>query len=261
MSLAGALHGLRIAVTRPLAQADGLATLIATAGGTPLSLPLLEIAAVADTRPLARAATILPGVALAIFISPNAVEYALPTLLAAAPWPPATRPAAVGPGTARALQARGVRGCLVPSAGYDSESLLALHELQEEAVVGRKILIFRGDGGRELLAETLAARGAEVEAVSCYRRSPPAAGFGAWEEQLAAGGIDAVTASSSEGLRHLCAGVGAAGLTMLRELPLFVPHPRIAATAKTCGMRRIVLTEAADAGIFAALCAYNWPRS
>jgi uroporphyrinogen-III synthase len=254
------LAGRTIVVTRPQAQAAPLAEAIAAAGGTPLIFPLLEIAPADDLLPLVRVAGHLNDYMLAIFISPNAVDYALPTLLASNPWPSSLVPAAVGQGTVKALAARGVKGCIAPTERFDSEALLALPELQSAMVKGRKVVIFRGDGGRELLAETLRERGASVECITCYRRSGPSNGVAPLMSAWRAGSLDALTVSSSEGLRYLNDLLDAEGRDFLRQTPLFVPHARIAENARTLGLNNIVLTEGADAGIVAGLLAYNWLR-
>ena len=176
MSVVGPLAGRTIVVTRPQAQAAPLAAAISAAGGTPLVFPLLEISPAADPQPLAEAAARLAEYAVAAFVSPNAVEHALPVLLAHGTWPASLLPAAVGQGTLRALAAHGVGGCIAPTERFDSEALLALPELAAERVAGRHIAIFRGDGGRELLADTLRERGASVDCITCYRRSGPTEG-------------------------------------------------------------------------------------
>jgi uroporphyrinogen-III synthase len=206
-------------------------------------------------RPAAR----LPGAALAIFISPNAVDHALPAILAHGPWPAGTVPAAVGQGTVKALAACGVAGCVAPRERFDSEALLALPDLAGERVAGRRVVIFRGDGGRELLAETLRARGALVEYITCYRRAGPAGGVQLLLEGWRAGRLDALTVSSSEGLRHLLDLLDDEGRSFLARTPVFVPHARIAENARVAGLHKIILTDAADAGILAGLLAYNWP--
>jgi uroporphyrinogen-III synthase len=170
MNPVGPLAGKTIVVTRPQAQAAPLAEAIAAAGGTPLVFPLLEISPAADPRPLAAAAERLADYALAVFISPNAVDYALPDLLAHGPWPAALTPAAVGQGTVKALAAHGIAGCVAPTERFDSEALLELPALAARQVAGKRVAIFRGDGGRELLADTLRQRGATVDCIPCYRR-------------------------------------------------------------------------------------------
>lgn len=258
MHAVGPLAGKTIVVTRPSGQATPLMAAITAAGGQPLFYPLLDISALDDPSELRAVAPQLAAYTLAVFISPNAVEHALPTLLAVADWPLSVRPAAVGPGTAAALAARAIPGCLLPATRYDSEGLLACPELAASVIAGRRVLILRGDGGRELLADTLRQRGATVDCVSCYRRAgpprPPAVLLAAWQT----GRLDAITCSSSEGLRHLWAALDHSGRNHLQATPLFVPHPRIAEQAGLLGLQHIVLTGPAEEGLIQSLLAYNW---
>ncbi|MGE5386728.1 MAG: uroporphyrinogen-III synthase [Betaproteobacteria bacterium] len=261
MSSAGPLAGKVIAVTRPRRQAESLAHLIEAAGGTPLLAPLLEIAPPDDAAPLRQAAERLNDFALAVFISPNAVDYSLPAILAHGPWPAGVRPAAVGQGTVRALAARGIEHCIAPTERFDSEALLELPALSAAEVCGRRVVIFRGDGGRELLAETLRSRGAEVEAVTCYRRFAPPGGFDALIAACREGRLDALTISSSEGLHYLMDGLDDAARRLLTPIAVFVPHARILETARSLGFRHTFLTAPADTGFVAGLCVYNWHSS
>jgi uroporphyrinogen-III synthase len=251
------LLGKTIVVTRPAAQAEGLASAIRVQGGTVLLYPLLEIGPPAETAALQAAAGRLTDFALAIFISPNAVDYSLPTLLAGQAWPVHLVPAAVGQGTVKTLAGYGITGCVAPTVRFDSEALLDCPALQSEQVAGKQIAIFRGDGGRELLAETLRERGASVTCIPCYRRLPPARSvqvlMEAWQQQL-----DAITISSSEGLRYLLERLDASGRALLKQTPVFVPHARIAENAAALGLEKIILTAGADAGILEGLCKYHW---
>ncbi len=221
--------------------------------------PLLEISASSDPRPLAQVIERLDTYDLAIFISPNAVAFALPVILAHSPWPSRLQPAAVGQGTVKALAAHGLTGCLAPRQRFDSEALLALPELA--SVAGKRIAIFRGEGGRELLADTLISRGACVDCVACYRRSAPASDgsplLAAWRR----GEIDALTLSSSEGLRHLCALLDDEGWRFLQATPLFVTHARIGENALNAGLNKIILSSPDDGGIVTALLAHTWSLS
>jgi uroporphyrinogen-III synthase len=257
VSATGALAGRLIVVTRPRHQAGELARMIEAAGGRALTMPLLEIEAAADPQPLQQAVAGLDGCDFAFFVSPNAVAYAVPAILARG-WPPALRAAAVGEGSALALREAGVGAVIVPRERFDSEALLALPELSAEQVRGRRALVFRGDGGRELLADTLRERGATVECVACYRRLPPADPAAFLDLLRGTSRPDAITISSSEGLRHLVDLVGPAGRPLLAAVPLFAPHARIVETARSQGLDAVA-TGPADAGLLAGLCAYNWP--
>ena len=141
------LSGLRIAVTRPQAQADALMLGIEKLGGTCIRFPLLEITPLADLQPLQTACSRLNEFDLAIFISPNAARFGIAGILSAGPLPSRLVIAAVGGSTAKALHELGIHQVLAPLQGADSEALLEMPELQQ--VKGLKIAIFRGDHGRE----------------------------------------------------------------------------------------------------------------
>jgi uroporphyrinogen-III synthase len=251
------LQGRRILVTRPAAQAGRLAELIAAQGGEPILFPLLEIGPAVDPLPLQQAIALLDSYAFAIFVSPNAVDYSVSLVLARRPWPAAVQAAAIGQSTALRLVSCGIAEVIVPSGRFDSEALLALPVFQAARVAGKKVLILRGNGGRELLAETLHERAAQVDCVSCYQRSAPADARPILS-LLRNKRLDALTISSSEGLRSLWALLDTEGCERLCRLPLFVAHPRIAELAAELGLQRIVLTAPADAGILESLCNFSW---
>lgn len=256
MSPAPALAGRHIVVTRPPAQAAALASAIEAAGGVAVLFPVLEIGDPPDTAALDAAMARLDQFDLAVFVSPNAVERGLAAVTSRRAWPPGLRAAAMGPASAAALRRGGVQEVLLPADGSDSEALLACPELQAERIRGRQIVVFRGDGGRELLAESLLARGAGVERVTCYRRGRPALDAAPLRAQLAEGAIAAVTVTSSEGLRNLVAMVGTDGAAQLKDCPLFAAHARICAEAQRMGFRRALRTAAGDAGLLAGLVGY-----
>lgn len=239
-----------IVVTRPAAQAKHLAALIERAGGRPLVFPAIEIEELAE-RPLPP----LERFDLAIFVSPTAVDCAFRRVRA---WPKGLRYAAIGRGTARELGRRGVAEVLAPERGADSEALLALAALRE--VKDKRVVIFRGEGGRELLGETLAARGAQVEYVECYRRVLPRADCGPLLAAWADGQIDAVVVSSAQGLQNLLALLGDAGRPQLLATPLFVPHERVAEQARAQGAREVVVAGPGDDEMSAQLVAYFGSR-
>ncbi|GAB1231916.1 uroporphyrinogen-III synthase [Ferrigenium sp. UT5] len=245
------LAGLRIVVTRPQEQAAGLTQRITALGGMPLLFPLLEINPAPDPSALRAFVSQVERYQLLIFISPNAVQYGMQALQRL---PAEVDVAAVGQGSARALRALGVAHVIAPEGRADSEALLALPELQN--VSGRRIAILRGDGGRELLGDTLAARGAKITHVTCYRRSKAALDVAA----LRAARPDAITLTSSEALAHLDTAL--AGDAACREkIPLFVPHPRIAAAARALGWQTVLPTDSGDDGLCAGLVAWAMRRT
>ena len=195
--MAKTLAGLKIAITRPRDQAAPLARRIEQAGGIPLLFPLLDIAPAQDQQALREQISRLAQFDLAIFISPNAVQYGMAAIRAAGELPQNLKIATVGQGSAKALRELGIAEVIAPAERFDSEGLLALPELQH--VAGWRVLILRGDGGRELLGDTLRARGATVEYAACYRRSKPQQDIAALIDAVP----DALTVTSSEALDHL----------------------------------------------------------
>jgi uncharacterized protein HemX len=240
------LEGRGIVVTRPVGQAGELAALIEAHGGRALRFPAIEIHDLPDWRLPG-----LDGIDFAVFVSPTAVQKAFERL---GQWPHGPRAAAVGRGTRRELERHGVEEVLAPDAGGDSEALLALPQMQE--LSGQRIVIFRGEGGRERLGETLAARGAQVEYAECYRRGRPQADSGplldAWER----GEVHAVTVSSAEGVDNLLALLGAAGRPHMMLTPLFATHQRVAEHARQQGVAEVLVGGPGDAELTAQLVAY-----
>ncbi|MBI5908987.1 MAG: uroporphyrinogen-III synthase [Betaproteobacteria bacterium] len=249
-----ALAGRRVVVTRPAGQTAHLAALIRAAGGEPVLFPALEILDAENLQPLAALVERLEAFDLAIFVSANAVDKALALVQARRAWPAGLRVATVGRGSERALERHGFAAVIAPGERFDSEALLALPELKD--VAGKRVVIFRGDGGRELLGDTLAARGATVEYAECYRRSRPKADtallLALWQQRQ----LDAFTVTSSEGLTNLHDMLGEAGRQCLKNTPLYAPHERIAAAARALGVQTVVLTGPGDEGLVAGLAAF-----
>jgi uroporphyrinogen-III synthase len=237
---ADSLQGRAILVTRPRAQAQRLARLIEGAGGRAELFAAIEIEDVPPPAALAR----LHEFDLAIFVSPTAVAKAMPQVRA---WPRALRVAAVGSGTRRELEKHGIADVIAPESGADSEALLATPALGD--VAGKRIAILRGDGGRALLADTFAERGAQVEFVTCYRRLVPKPPARPWKP----GELAAVTVSSSQGLDNL---FEVLDRELLRSTPMFVPHVRIAERARVLAVREVVLAGHADEEMLDRLVAY-----
>jgi uroporphyrinogen-III synthase len=244
------LAGKGIVVTRPAHQAAHLAGLIRAEGGNPLLFPVMEIVGIDDARPLLALIDRLDAFDWAIFASPNAVTKAFDLINARRAWPVQLRVAAVGRGSVRELNQRGVHTVIAP-ARFDSEALLDLPEMH--AVAGKRVVIFRGVGGRELLGDTLTARGAAVEYAACYRRDRPRIDAAPLLDAWSRNALHAITVTSSEGVQNLLALVGAAGALPLRKTPVFVPHPRIAGTARELGLTTVVVTAQGDDGIVAGL--------
>jgi len=251
------LAGRRIVVTRPREQAAALAARIRDAGGEPIVFPAIEIRDAPDPGAVLALLGRLEEFDLAIFVSPTAVRKGLElvrTKRAGKSWPARVRLAAIGRGSGWALEREGFSAVIAPQEQAGSEALLAMPEFAR--VGGRRVLIFRGDGGRELLGDTLAARGAHVEYAECYRRERPAADsaplLAAWER----GAVDAVTVSSAEGLANLVGMLDEPGRERLAKTPLFVPHRRVAEAAQRLGVHEAIVAGPGDGDVVERLVAY-----
>jgi uroporphyrinogen-III synthase len=253
---AAPLAGVRVLITRPYAQSVTLAQAVRADGGEARVLPLIDIRPLTDPTRLDALLATLDEYDLAIFISPNAVEHALARLAACGRHWPATLPiAAIGAGTAQALAARGLTAGIVPRGRFDSEGLLAEPALQ--SVNGQRVLILRGEGGRALLADTLAARGAAVTYAECYRRAAPAAEPQA-ANWLAPGAIDVAVFTSGEAIDNLLALYGDAGRRLLRDTQVLVVSERLAGQVAGHGPRHPpIVAGAGDAAIVRALRAWR----
>lgn len=216
--------------------------------------PLQEIAPLQDTKTLREQISRLAQFDTAIFVSPNAVKYGIAAIRAGGEIPPALKVATVGQGSAQALRELGITDVIAPVERFDSEGLLAMPALQH--VAGRKVMILRGDGGRELLGDTLKARGATVEYAACYRRSKPRQDAA----MLLAAAPDAISVTSSEALANLWQMLDSGARQALRNTPLFAPHARIAGQAREQGWQQVELTASGDDGLLSALLAWSSRR-
>lgn len=252
-----------VVVTRPLAQAQALQRKIAATGRQAIIFPLLEIHPLTDTSALDAALATLECHALVAFVSPNAIDAAF----ARRPdWPASVPLAVMGEGSRQALAAHGVTAATtriyspLDADRTDSQTLLAALDLP--ALADRSVLILRGESGRELLADALAAAGVQVTQVAAYRRAAPsldAAGAARLGDLLASGCDWIIT--SSEALQILLGMVEQAGemqsdqdsVVKLKQQRLIVPHARIAETASALGFCNVIRTASGDEGMLAAL--------
>ena len=261
-----------VVITRPAGQSNELIAQLAAAGVDVLDFPLIDIAPVTDEAPLRAALASLERYALVVFVSPNAVDHAFAR--SDAIWPHALPIGVVGPGSVQALARHGVAApaytIISPpsapeedTARFDSEGLFAAIDtaLGATSLEGKRVLIVRGDGGREWLADRLREAGAEVETVAAYRRLVPEPSIGGWARvhALLAGAPHAWLLTSSEGVRNLHElaqeHLTADEITQLKHANLVTPHPRIAQTARALGFDSITVSGAGDERIARALLA------
>ncbi|HFD81227.1 MAG TPA: uroporphyrinogen-III synthase [Gammaproteobacteria bacterium] len=247
------LEGTGVLVTRPVAQAQGLCRAIERLGGRAIPFPVLEILEPEDGGPLQRVVGALDDYDMAIFISANAVNRALEAILAQRDWPATVEIAVIGRRSAQELEQFGLAPDICPPERFNSEALLELPQMQ--AVEGRRIVIFRGNGGREFLADTLRRRGARVDYVEAYRRAQPAADNGGLLAALRRGQIDVTLVNSEESLRNLLAMAGAEAAEILRRIPLLVVSERMLPVVRELGFRDppLVAANATDEAVVEAL--------
>jgi len=254
MSGNDSLAGLQVLVTRPAGQGDTLAAAIRQQGGCAVQFPLLDIMPVEDPvrQSLIRERIQdLDHYHILIFISTNAVRYGLDWIDRYWPqFPAGIEVVAIGPATAAALSGL---PCAIhtSSAGMQSEDILRLPLLND--VAGRKIALFRGVGGRELLAGTLRARGARVDYIETYERRPPAGNGDRLLSTVRESGINVITLTSAQMLTSLCdlVDIKHHGINLI---PLVVPSERTREAALAAGFEQVaVSTGATDEAITAAL--------
>lgn len=247
------LAGLNVLVTRPSHQADAFCAMIEGAGGRAIRFPVLEILDPEDSKGLLALIDALHTFDIAVFISPNAVNKAMNMIHARREFPSDLKVAAIGQKSAQELRRFGHPADICPQARFDSEALLELPEMQ--SVAGKRVIIFRGDGGREMLGDTLKARGAEVEYANAYRRGRPKADAGPIMYLWSRGELDVITVTSTEGLRNLFDMVGKLGQMWLRRTPLLVGSERMLVTAEELGFKQPpeVAADPSDEAMFEAL--------
>lgn len=234
------LSGITVLLTRPAEQSAALASALRNAGASVCELPLIEIEEVTDQESCDKIKSLILNLdhyAAAIFVSTNAARFGMQWIDRYWPQLPTGLSAyAVGPGTAEVL--RGFDWPVYcPDKGVTSEDLLALPGLKH--VEGQRIALFRGVGGRELLAETLRARGAKVDYLELYRRHTPD-----YSTDLMAGlirdyHINAVVVSSAQILEVLLHALHQ-DASLMKTIPVIVPSERVRQKALDAGLNIVI---------------------
>jgi len=227
-----ALANIGVAITRPINQAKKLTQLIQAAGGNVITFPLIEITALDDYSAFEQVIADINSYDWILFISSNAVENSLPRLMKQG-IPKQLKFAAIGPTTAKSLQAFSIDEVLIPQDRFDSESLLslpAMHDMQ-----GKKVMIVRGIGGRDVLANTLTERGAQITFAECYQRINPQTNCQVLEQAYNNGKLHAIVVTSSEAMRYLLAMAGESD--WLKQITICVNHARVAEQPLEMGLK------------------------
>ncbi len=237
MKSAKPLQGLGVVVTRPAHQAQPLCERLSALGANVIRFPLMQIKALALTPAQQQILEQLEQYDLAIFVSPNAVTFGLQRL--DGHWPAKLKIAAVGQGSAKALRQQQQHVDLFPTDQFNSEALLVLPELQR--VQQQRIVIFRGQGGREYLAQELRKRGAEVDYLELYQRLPPTAKIDTLLKLWQQNQIQLIIITSSESLHNLYAMVASSGKAYLENTPLLVISTQTKRLALKLGFKNLIM--------------------
>lgn len=246
----------RVLLTRPAEESMALAATLSEAGIFSSSLPLLDIEPLPVTPEQQAVFCDLDRYCAVIVVSKPAARLAVQQLGRAGkqlPW------FSVGAATAQVLADHGLN-VHYPPTGDDSEALLQLPALREAiARPGARVLILRGEGGRELLAERLREQGASVDYLELYRRFLPAYDAGVLVQRIQLERLNGLVVSSGQGFLHLQALAGA-DWPQVAQLPLFVPSPRIQEMARAAGAEKVVDCRGASAAaLLVAIRSYTVP--
>ena len=254
------LKGFKILVTRPAHQAQPLCEMIQAQGGQPIRLPVINIEPLSLTQEMRKTLIDTKSIDFAVFISPNAVEYGIKQLLKYAKIPDTLQLVTIGQASAKKIQELlGRIPDISPAKQYNSEALLALDSLQQQQLKNKRIIIFRGQGGRELLAETLTQRGAHVSYAEVYQRVQPRPEQAFLKSLWSASKRpDIITISSTEGLHNLVNMTSGYILQMIVHTPLIVVTEKMRQSALQLGFKQpvIIAEKASNKAVLDAVLHY-----
>jgi uroporphyrinogen-III synthase len=240
------VNGWRLLLTRPADESAALSSVLAESGIFSNCLPLLEIEPIAASDTMRAVIRELDRYCAVIVVSKPAARLGVDLLSQQWPQPPQLKWFTVGAATAQILEDFGL-DVSFPVDGDDSEALLELAQLREAvARPDPRVLIMRGEGGRELLAGRLRELGASVEYLELYRRGLPSYSTTALPDRIEAERLNGLVVSSGQGFEHLHQLAGDAW-PRLAQLPLFVPSPRVAELARAAGAQTVVDCRGASA--------------
>ena len=228
------LEGTKVLVTRPEDQSENLCRLISLAGGEAIKFPTLKISPSAQLtqEQMREFISWADGV---IFISRNAVIYLDRLLNNIAAELSGKSLYATGRGTVMALEGIGIDSVMSPAGQYGSEGLLGLEELSPSRIMGKNLVIIRGEEGRDLLRDVLQERGAEVKYACIYRSGlpdlAPALTESIWQNLKP----DIIVLTSNQGLQNLIQMTAQKDKISLFNCKLVVMSNRIADTAQKAG--------------------------
>jgi uroporphyrinogen-III synthase len=232
------LNGLRILNTRPQNQAHTLSKNITNAGGIVIECPTIEIKAT-DNSWISSLPN-LDDVDHAIFISANAVHHCFTQLkLNNILWPKHIQVIAIGQSSKKALVEFNISAIKIPDVP-DSEHLLKINTLQE--IKNQTVLLFKGEGGRQLIEEHLLQREAHVIPLIVYKRIIPKIRQqfinSLWRDDL----VDIILLTSEQSITNLFKMFNKNAHYWLQEKPCLVISERLAKSASLFGIKKIILS-------------------
>ncbi|MGF1686908.1 uroporphyrinogen-III synthase [Photobacterium japonica] len=242
-----------VLITRPAPDGPALAQQLNAAGISALSQPLLHIQPGHELSVLPTCLHALQSDDFLIVISAHAADFAHNYLLSVGvSWPKNVHYIAVGHKTAATMKRHTNQPIHCPETDCDSEGVLRLPILDQ--VKGKRVVILRGNGGREAIYQQLLQRGAEVRYCETYRREwLPLDGQLLCQQWLCAG-MDALVVTSGEQLAFLTQLVPDSAKAWFLQCQLFVPSQRIADQATRLGYRFISnVGSAANGPLFTTL--------
>ena len=248
------LDDIKVLVTRPEQQAEALCESIEKLGCTAIRFPVIEIKQSGNQQ---AAKTVLSNINqydMGIFISRNAVDWTLRLLGDKQSALDSLTLIAIGTATSERLEQTS-SSQVITSSGANSETLLEIGALTTEEIRGKKIIIFRGEGGREHMAKTLRKRGAEVDYAEVYRRDCPEYGKDFIGELWTSNTLDAIVVTSNNGLENLFSLLDKEQRNLLINKQLVVMGERMLDFSVGFGFTKppILAEENSDEGILKAI--------
>ncbi|KFZ37732.1 uroporphyrinogen III synthase [Shewanella mangrovi] len=237
---------MKILLTRPQGRNQSMTESLTQKGIPFLVTPLLAVSALTQ-----QASASLATADIIIFISTNAVKYVAPPVNG---WPTDCQFYAVGDATLQSLQKLGFNAIGTPADNQQTEGLLSLPGLQPDVVTNKNIVIVRGVGGRETLAQQLSDYGAHVSYCEVYRRHCPEYDKSAVLQDWQQFGIDTIVLTSGEALTNLLSLISEENFSWLQACHIIVPSIRVQQQAHEAGLSFVLNAGAAnDAAILKAL--------
>jgi len=253
----GRLQGQLILNTRPAHQQAELSNLLELEGAQILPFPVIDIVPLESSLARQRLVQQISVYDILLFVSRNAVDNAF-RLIDSSRFKPGLCFGVIGTATRLALGQRVAQldSCLLAGTPYNSETLLEADALQQ--IAGKRVLILRGQEGRNLLGDELAARGAEVDYCEVYRRELPHYAVSDFDRLVENAFPTLVILTSNEGMHNLVELVAPAAAERLRRIPWLLISERMRESSLKLGHNApiIIARSASDKGIQQAICAW-----